>query len=62
MSWEDQGRQEHGWFGHGTSTMGKAAPSQSELRSRWPLQSNWLLPRWPLEATRVRSYANPWNC
>ena len=19
MSWEDQGRQEHGWFGHGTA-------------------------------------------
>ena len=62
MSWEDQGRQEHGWFGHGTSTMGKAAPSQSELRSRLAATVELAAAALALEATRVRSYANPWNC
>jgi hypothetical protein len=26
MSWEDQGRQEHGWFGNGTAQAGDASP------------------------------------
>jgi hypothetical protein len=29
MSWEDQGRQEHGWFGHGT-----APPRDEPLKDR----------------------------
>lgn len=26
MSWEDQGRQYHGWFGHGTGPAGHEPP------------------------------------
>src|SRR6185437_14241818 len=38
MSWEDQGRQEHGWFGHGTAPTkanGTAdPPAAGELSNR----------------------------
>ena len=39
MSWEDQGRQMHGWFGHGTFAkdyMQVSKAEGAELRSRVP--------------------------
>ena len=35
MSWEDLGRQEHGWFGHGTAPP-KDAAGGSEAEQRRP--------------------------
>jgi hypothetical protein len=43
MSWEDQGRQYHEWFGHGTAPVklkpiaDKASPTEDSLEGRiWP--------------------------
>lgn len=34
MSWQDQGRQQHGWFGSGTSSNGEESPSDASLDQR----------------------------
>lgn len=54
MSWEDQGRQEHGYFGHGTSTHPNATQRQGRA-SFYDLLGNMLANGKMFDATAMNA-------